>query len=224
METLKLLNWEIYPEKGETLLQAKLDKPSDMQYFAPALGDWEIKDGALQGVYRGNNGGICFSREAYPGNILLDFYASMIPPCSNDLNFAFRSGGWDYENNTVEGFIGGLNGWYDDRAGLEKYPPATGAVADERQRQMEITDRALVGFTAVSGQAYHIQAGYVEDTAFFFVDGQLVVEMLDAKPEQTQNLGYFGLGLYCSQVRFWNLRASRPCFQPAKNRVYVPNF
>ena len=47
----------------------------------------------------------------------------MLSPCNNDLNFVLKAEGWDYErNDAARGFIGGLNGWYDKKAGFEKYP------------------------------------------------------------------------------------------------------
>lgn len=221
---LKLLDRTIFPEKSAVLMCAAFDKETDLAPFEPALGEWRIEDGALVGRYRGNNGGILFSKEHFCGDILLDFYASMLPPCENDLNFAFRTDGWNYEKDTVQGFIGGLAGWYDSRAGLEKYPAPLSDACSDRERQLGVMTRALTDFATRSGEEYHIQAGYLIDTAFFFVNGRLVVELRDPAPEETARLGRFGLGVYCSQVRFRALTVYRPYCEKSKNRAYCPNF
>ena len=129
---LKLLDRVIYPEKSQVLLKLGLDKHEDLENFELATGEWYIEDHSLIGFFKGNGGGICYSKKSFPGDIMLDFYAEMIPPCNNDLNFVFKTEGWDYENNdAARGFIGGLNGWYDRKAGIKKYPHCkTRALAD----------------------------------------------------------------------------------------------
>ena len=58
-------------------------------------GEWNAAGGVLDGLYRGNAGGLIYTREQFPGNIIMDFYGKMIAPCNNDLNFSFRAKGWD---------------------------------------------------------------------------------------------------------------------------------
>jgi hypothetical protein len=207
---LKLLNRVIYSEKSEILLKLGLDKQEDLEHFELASGEWYIEDHSLVGLFRGNGGGICYSKESFPGDIMLDFYAEMIPPCNNDLNFVFKTEGWDYNNNdAARGFIGGLNGWYDKKAGIEKYP--------------HCKTRALAEFSGESGREYHIQTGYIEDIAFLFVDGKLIMEMSDPEPEEFKDFGRFGLGTYCSKIRFKNLTVYRIIGEKV-NQYYTPEF
>lgn len=207
---LKLLEREIYPEKSQLLMELPLDCQEDLQQFELATGEWQIQDGTLVGRFRGNGGGICYTKKSFPGDIMIDFYGTMIPPCDNDLNFVFKTEGWDYDNGDAgRGFIGGLNGWYEKKAGIEKYPLCH--------------TRALASFDGKAGQEYHIQAGYVEDTAFLFVDGRLIMEMRDPQPEEFKDLGRVGLGTYCSQIRFRHLKVYRPVSQPVQ-QVYTPLF
>lgn len=207
---LKLLEYELYPEQSELLLDLALDSERDMDAFELSSGIWTIEDGALIGCYRGNGGGICYTKQSFPGDILIEFYASMIPPCNNDLNFVIKSEGWDYaKNDAARGFIGGLNGWYEARAGIEKYPLCA--------------TRALTAFDGESGREYFLQAGYVQDTAFLFADGRLLCELHDPNPEEFAPLGRIGLGTYCSRIRFRKLRALRIKSRRV-TKAYTPNF
>lgn len=191
-------------------MELPLTSQKDLGCFECASGDWSIEDGALVGRFRGNSGGICYTKESFPGDILIDFWGTMLSPCKNDLNFVIKSEGWDYvKNDAGRGFIGGLNGWYDGKAGFEKYPMCK--------------TRALVPFSAEADREIHIQAGYCKDTAFLVVNGNLVVEVNDPNPEEFAGLGRIGLGTYCSQVRFRNLRILRPAWIEIEQR-YTPAF
>ena len=207
---LKLLEKEIYLEESPIIMQLALNCQADLDQFECATGEWKIENDALVGRNRDNSGGICYSRQSFPGDILLDFYGTMLAPCSNDLNFVFKTEGWDYRlGDAGRGFIGGLNGWYQKRAGIEKYP--------------ECTTRSLVEFNGVAEKEYHIQTGYIQDTAFLFVDDRLIVEMRDPAPEEFEELGRVGLGTYCSQIKFRNLTVYRPEWKEV-SQTYTAQF
>lgn len=133
-------------------------------------GDWNAKDGVLDGLYRGNAGGLIYTNEQFPGDIIMDFYGRMVSPCDNDLNFSFRAKGWDYEKgDAATGYIAGLNGWWKKRTGIEHYP--------------ECKVFAMNGtFVAESDRDYHIQAGIVGAYCFIVVDGELAVLLCDPDP------------------------------------------
>lgn len=197
---IQLLNKEVFPEQSEELLCLRFSDRADLEQLELASGSWTIEDSALVGRFRENGGGICYTRKSFPGDILIDFYGTMLSPCCNDLNFVLKAEGWDYEkNDAARGFIGGLNGWYDKKAGFEKYPLCR--------------TQALVSFDASSDQEYHIQAGYCKDTLFLAVDGTLLLEMRDPEPEEFAPFGRIGLGTYCSQIRFRDLRILRPAWR-----------
>ena len=184
--TIYLLNKEVDLDKGELLLSLPFADASDLEQLELASGSWGIENGALVGRSRGNGGGICYTKESFPGDILIDFYGTMLSPCNNDLNFVLKAEGWDYErNDAARGFIGGLNGWYDKKAGFEKYPLC--------------------------------------DTLFLAVDGQLLVEMRDPAPEEFAGFGRIGLGTYCSQIRFRDLKILRPSWRSV-SQSYQANF
>ena len=173
-------------------------------------GEWTARDGVLTGLFRGNGGGLIYSREQYPGDILLDFYGTMVAPCDNDLNFTFRADGWDYAKNDASiGYIGGLNGWWTKQAGLEKYPSCA--------------LRAFGGFRGESGREYHIQTGIVGTTLFLAVDGRIEVVMNDADPITAENCARVGLGTYCSKIEFRRFRVYR-AVKTDVPRAYQPLF
>lgn len=207
---IRLLNKIVYPEKSTLLREFALSSQADLDCFECASGTWRIENGSLVGRFRENGGGICYTKESFPGDIFVEFQGTMLAPCCNDLNFVIKSEGWNYEKNDAgRGFIGGLNGWYDQKAGFEKYPLCK--------------TQALAPFAANADQEYEIQAGYCRDTVFLAVDGKLVVEMHDPNPEEFAGFGRIGLGTYCSQIRFRNLRILRPTWVEIE-QSYTPAF
>lgn len=173
-------------------------------------GEWTAEDGVLTGVFRGNGGGLIYSLKQYPGDIMLDYYGRMVSPCDNDLNFSFRADGWDFENNDAHiGYIGGLNGWWNGHAGLEKYPG--------------LHLQALSGFHAEPDREYHIQTGIVGSTCFLAVDGQLIVTLSDPDPITAPDCNRVGIGTYCSHIQVRNFRIYRPNVEFV-DRFYTPKF
>lgn len=207
---IQLVKKEVFPEQSEELLAFHFSDASELERLELASGSWTIENGALVGRFRGNGGGICYTKESFPGDILIDFYGTMLAPCCNDLNFVLKAEGWDYEkNDAARGFIGGLNGWYGKKTGFEKYP--------------RCDTRALVAFAAEANREYHIQAGCCKDTLFLAVDGELLLEMRDPDPDEFASFGRIGLGTYCSQIRFRDLRIFRPAWRAA-SQSYTAEF
>ena len=71
--TIHLLNKNVYPDKSELLLSLPFSTASDLEQLELASGSWGIENGALVGRFRGNGGGICYTRKSFPGDILIDF-------------------------------------------------------------------------------------------------------------------------------------------------------
>jgi len=173
-------------------------------------GEWVARDGILTGTFRGNGGGLIYSAAQYPGDIMLDFFGTMVGPCDNDLNFTFRADGWDYEKNDASiGYIGGLNGWWTKQSGIERYPGCA--------------LHALTGFRAVPDREYHIQTGIIGSQCFLAVDDEMVVGMGDPEPISDPKCNRVGLGTYCSQIRFRRFRVYRPSIVRVP-RTYTPKF
>ena len=204
---ISFLKMDIAP--GEVLFADDFPTGDISDRWEVTGGEWEARDGILTGTFRGNGGGLIYSRKQYPGDILLDFYGTMLPPCDNDLNFTFRARGWDDDMDKLTGYIGGLNGWWTKQAGLERYPGCC--------------PRALGGFRGEAGREYHIQTGIVGNLCFLFVDGDLQVTLEDPAPLNAPDCARVGLGTYCSQIAFRRFRLYR-AEHSVVERVYVPAF
>lgn len=205
---LSFLQMDIEP--GELLFSDDFPTGAIDDRWEVTGGEWRAENGVLTGCYRGNGGGLIYSRTPFPGDIILEFTGRMVPPCDNDLNFTFRADGWDYARNDASiGYIGGLNGWWTRQAGLEKYPGCR--------------LQALSGFKAESGHSYRIQTGIVKNTCFLAVDGELVVTLSDPNPIEDERCARVGLGTYCSRIEFSAFRIYRAQIHAA-HRFYTPNF
>lgn len=185
-------------DKSEILYRRPFDAQTLQEDFEVTGGYWETQDGWLIGETRRNGAGILYSRASYEGDILLDFVAEAVPPCSNDLNFAWKASGWNYEKDDADkGYIGGLGGWWLNRAGIEKYPGCVPFVS--------------TGLCPLEGgRQYHVQTGSVGDHCFIYVDDALILEMIDPHPETLDGCGRFGLGTFASKIRFTDLTVYRP--------------
>ena len=198
-------------EPGELLFHDDFTDPDLSKNWEITGGEWVSGDGTCTGIYRENAGGLIYTHRQFPGDIMLDFYGTIIPPCNNDLNFAFRTRGWDYKvGDSDVAYIGGLNGWYINRCGLEKYP--------------DLKLQALCQhFEAESDREYHIQTGIVGSTAFLAVDGQMLLTLSDPDPITLEDCNRVGLGTYCSHIRFRDFKVYRPKTTHTPME-YVPKF
>lgn len=198
-------------EPGELLFEDDFSSADLTEKWEVTGGDWVSGDGCCVGTYRVDGGGLIYSKEQIPGDVMLDFYGTIIGPCNNDLNFSYRAKGWDYEKNDADiGYITGFNGWYLNRAGIERYP--------------ELKLQALCEhFKIESDREYHIQGGIVGNNCFLAIDGQMILTLADPDPINSPDCNRVGLGTYCSQIRFRDFRVYRPkkTYVPMK---YTPNF
>ncbi len=197
-------------ENGELLFSDDFTNGS-LDNWEITGGEWKIENGTLVGIYRENAGGLIYTKQQFPGDVILDFYGTIISPCYNDLNFTFRANGWDYEKGDVDiGYIAGLNGWYVDRAGIERYPGC------ELQALCEC-------FRAEPDKEYHIQTGIIGKVCFIAVDGKVIITLSDPNPIDREDCNRVGLGTYCSMIRFRDFKVYRPkkTFVPMK---YEANF
>ena len=167
-------------------------------------GEWISGDGVCTGLYRENAGGLIYTRRHFENerDIVLDFYGMIISPCNNDLNFSFRTSGWNYEVGDADvGYICGINGWYINRTGIERYPECK-----------------LFGWTesfrAESDREYHIEAGIVDGKCFIRIDGVMVTTLSDPNPIDRSDCDRVGLGTYCSHIRFRDFKVWRPKVTP----------
>ena len=188
-------------EEGELLFADDFPTGPINDRWEVTTGKWEARDGVLIGESPTNHGDLIFTLGQYPGDIILDFYGTMVPPCDNDLNFVFRTDGlYNTVGDSFTGYVGGLNGWWVKQSGIERYPGCC--------------PKALSGFVAESGKEYHIQTGIADDTLFLSVDGKLVLTYVDDHPINGPECNRVGLGIYCSKIAFRKFRLYRAIIHP----------
>lgn len=194
---INLMAKKVYPEKSELLYEADFTEELLKRDFEITGGNWSVgSDGYLYGSIDCDGGGLIYSYKHFMGDVIMDFYASTIAPCANDLNFTFCAKGWDYEKNDADvSYIAGLQGWWTGRTGIEKYP--------------SLTHQAMTYFDGfVPGKEYHIQTGRVGKSCFICIDGKVVIELIDGDP--IVGFGRLGFGVYASKARYRNLKVYAP--------------
>lgn len=211
MNKLRIMAKEIDLENSKILYKEQFSKEILKQYWEPVSGEWWIEDEWLVGKNPGNFGGMIYSKNDYMGNILMDFEGRTILPSSNDLNFTWASQGWDSQNNDAGiSYIAGLEGWWEGKAGMEKYPECKVSTATPL-------------FDFEPGRLYHIQAGSIDGHCFIFVDGKLIIEMTDPEPIDTSLYAKIGFGTYASYIQVRNLIV-REIKWDKFEMSYTPNF
>lgn len=173
-------------DSSAVLYARPFDEQSLREDFEATGGQWRAEaDGWIVGETKRDGAGILYSRASYEGDILLDFIAQPVPPCCNDLNFAWKASGWNYEKDDADkGYIGGLGGWWLNRAGIEKYPGCVPFVSTSL-------------YPLEAAKTYHIQVGSVGGHCFLFANGALVVEMIDPQPQTLDGCGPVRAGHLC---------------------------
>ena len=130
-------------------------------------GRWEHKDGYLIGSEPENRGGILLSRQEFAGDVMISFTAKTVLPATRDLNALYCTE-WDEETNYLKsGYICGLNGWYDHKSGIERFP----------ENGLNATT-TLYEYTP--GTEVRICAGAINGHNFLVADGRLIVELIDS--------------------------------------------
>ncbi|MBQ8685064.1 MAG: hypothetical protein IJ514_02690 [Clostridia bacterium] len=197
---LRIKRIDIIEEKSELLYHAKFTQELLEKDFEIAGGEWTVRDGYLIGYMEEDGGGLIYSNRSFLGDVMIDFYGKTIAPYDNDLNFTFCSDGWNYEKNKPnDGYIGGLQGWWLGKTGIEKSPYDSNVEALTGMHRFE------------PGKEYHIQAGRVGERLFLFIDGELAVELTDNNP--IVDYGRVGLGVYASKIAFRDLKVYKPYTQ-----------
>ena len=116
-----LLNKKILVDKSPVLISCQPDE-NWQDFWDVKGGKWYYKDGYLIGSEPGNVGGILLSKQSFEKDVMLSFTVASVLPATRDLN-AIYSMTWDEETNYLKrGYISGLNGWYDGKSGIERFP------------------------------------------------------------------------------------------------------
>lgn len=193
---------EINLDKSKILYQNDFTSDEIFNDWESKSGEWWIEDNWLFGKNPGNFPGMIVSKQNFPGNVLVEFEAATVEPCTHDINFMWN-GSWDeVKNERGVAYVAGLQGWWEGKVGIEKSP----------QYKLNI-GTPLFNFNP--GQIYKIQGGSIDGHCFIFADGQLLLEATDPDPIDHQIHTKVSFEAYCSFLKIrnvsirqidWNLR------------------
>ncbi len=149
---------------------------------------WQFEDNALVGKNPEPAPGVIFSKKAFPGNVLVDFYAQTVLPSTHDIDVMWNMS-WDEASNTRgAAYVAGIQGWWNGNVGIEKSPEYQ-LVATAPSPWFE------------PGKEYHVQAGSIDGHCFLFVEGQLRLELMDPNPIDASIHNRIGFEAYQSIVK-----------------------
>lgn len=191
------------------VLKSSIPDEKWLDDWAPMSGEWSYRDGCLIGVETGNKGGILFSRERYPGNVLMEFTASTVLPATRDVNAVFCAD-WDEKTDYLGvSYVCGLNGWWENKAGIEKNLPEGGGF-------MALTN----AYRYRPGTEVRMIVGAVDGHTFMTVDDKLVMEYLDPQPIRG---GHIGFSAYCTILKISDIKIREIYWEPFE-QSYEPEF
>ena len=112
---IQLMKKKLFPESMEVLYSKEFTEESIKNDFEIKGGKWYVEDGWRYGKNQGNFPGMIVSKNDYFGNVLLEFDASTVLPCTHDINVMWH-GSWREDTNTRHiAYVAGLDGWWDGK-------------------------------------------------------------------------------------------------------------
>ena len=206
MKDIKLLGKKILVEQSPVLFSYQ---PGEdwRHYWEPKSGTWSCENGYLIGEEKGNFGGILFTKESYDEDVMLCFTVSAVLPATRDLNAVWASH-WDEETDYLgESYVCGLNGWYENKAGIER-----------NGGNGLYTTTSLYNYDL--GSSVRLVCGSINGHCFMTVDGKLVTEVIDPNPISG---GHVGFSAYCTKLRITDIEVRRIKWEPFIQE-YEPQF
>ena len=207
---MHIMRKQIHLDKSELLCSPTLSPETLQTDWRVYGGAWSVEDGWLTGKNPDNCPGMIIHRGDFPGNVMVDFEARTVLPCTHDIDFMWN-GSWD-EATDQRGlaYVGGLEGWWGGKVGIEKSP--------------EYKLNALTPlFSFEPGRIYHIQGGSIDGHCFVFADGKLAIELTDPDPIDSSRYAKIGFEAYCSHIQIRNVKIWRLAWEPVE-ASYIPEF
>lgn len=201
-----LLGKKIFWDKSEVLLDYQPDE-NWQEVWDAKLGHWEYEDGYLIGSEPGNFGGILLSKQCFQDNVMMRFSMSTVLPATRDLNAVFCTTWDDTVNYLKKSYVVGLNGWYENKSGIERFP-------EEELRCLT----SLYQYTP--GTEVEILTGAIDGHCFLFADGVLVQELIDSDPIRG---GHVGFSPYSTSLKIRNIQVRKICWEK-REQIYEPEF
>lgn len=207
---MRLLHKELNVEKSEILYHKEFTDEVLDRDFEIKGGKWVSENGWLTGENPENCPGMILLRKNFSGNVMLDFEAATVLPCTHDINVMWN-GSWNEEKNMRDvAYVAGIQGWWHGKVGFEKSPEYKLNVATQI-------------FDFQPGKIYRVQTGSIDGHIFVVIDGRLVLEVTDPDPIDSSKYGRIGFEAYCSKLRFRSFYVRRPYWERTEEK-YIPEF
>ena len=202
-----LLNKRILVDESPVLLSYTPDE--NFRYiWDDKGGTWTYEDGYLVGSEPDNKGGILLSKQRFEKDVMFSFTISSVLPATRDLNAVYCVT-WDDEINYLKkGYISGVNGWYDHKSGIERFPE------DELRILTPL-------YTYTPGTEIRITTGAIEGHNFLIVDDKLILEMVDNMDPIVG--GHVGFSPYSTKFKVRDIEVRETKWQ-YREQSYLPEF
>ena len=201
---LLLLGKKILVDESEIVFEYHGEE-NYLDYFDVKLGNWKYEDKALIGTELENRGGIILTKQKFDYDIMMTFKVSTVLPATRDLNAVWCTEWNDETNYLGNSYVCGLNGWYENKAGIER--------CGENEFY---TSTSLYNYKP--GEQVEMTCGSINGHCFMFVDGVLISEFKD-----NYGLigGYAGISPYCTSLKITDLVIRKIKWERRKQR-YTP--
>ena len=206
-DEILLIGKRIDVAKSKVLLSYKPDEHWQQLWDAKG-GRWFVENGWLIGSEPENKGGILLSKQRFDTDVMLSFTVASVLPATRDLNAVYCTT-WDDEINYLKkSYISGLNGWYEGKSGIERFPE------DEL--------RALTPlYKYEPGTEVRITTGAIQGHNFLLVDGVLIQELIDNMDPISG--GHVGFSPYSTVLKIKDIEVREICWEE-REQSYLPEF
>lgn len=214
MKDILLLGKKIISDKSEILFKYSPDNDWE-QYWDVMTGKWYVENGYLIGSEPGNFGGILMSKKWYDEDVMFSFTIGTVLPATRDVNAVFCANWNENRDYLGESYVCGLNGWYEDKSGIEKILNTSKDGGD--QRGVYSTTAA---YRYLPGTEVRMTAGAINGHTFMVVDDVLVSELIDPTPIVG---GHVGFSAYCTKLKIKDIEV-RKIYWEEFIQKYKPEF
>lgn len=210
MKDIQLVHRKILWDKSKVIYKYSPDE-NFLKDWEVKAGEWSYQDGYLIGKETGNKGGILWYKKKFDKPVMISFTASTVKPCTRDVNAVFCAH-WDDERDDIgDSYVCGLNGWFADKAGIER--GASGG---------RMTFRSLNSlYKYTPGKEIRMTCGAVDGHTFMLVDGEIVSEHIEYKDWLTE--GYVGFSPYCTILKIKDIEIREIAWEKCYE-TYEPEF
>ena len=210
MQELVLLGKKIIVDKSKIIYNKKIDETWQEDWKIMG-GEWSRKGDCLVGIERGNKGGILLYKEYFKKNVMMSFTVKTQLPATRDLNAVFYTK-WSKERDYLDDcYVCGLNGWYENKSGIEK----------QKGDKMAFCALSATAVEYEPGTEIRMTIGGIDGHIFMFVNDKLISEIRDYDEPLTE--GYFGFSPYCTILEIKDIEIREIYYESFAQR-YEPEF